>query len=81
MILARDEAVAWFYAKMRNKEDVLENFLKELKMQYYSKQDLLEINNEFQNLKKEKMSVSEYTIDFTEKIKLVPYLVPTKFLK
>ena len=38
----------------------------------------MEINNEFQNLKKRKMSVSEYPTTFTEKMKLVPNLVPTK---
>ena len=37
-----------------------EDFLVQLKMQYCSEQDLLEINNEFQNLKKGKMSVIEY---------------------
>ena len=58
-----------------------EDFLVQLKMQYCSEQDLLEINNEFQNLKKGKMSVIEYAASFTEKMKLVPYLVPTELSK
>lgn len=58
-----------------------ENHLEEPKEQYCSKQDLLEINNEFQNLKKGKMSAIEYAATFEEKMKLVPYLIPTKLLK
>lgn len=52
-----------------------ENFLVQLKEEYYSKRDLLEIENEFQNLKKGKMIVREYATTFFEKIKLVTYLV------
>lgn len=58
-----------------------EDFLVQLKMQYCSEQDLLEINNEFQNLKKGKMSVTEYATSFIEKMKLVPHLVPTELSK
>lgn len=50
-------------------------------MQYYSEIDLLEVNSEFQNLKKGKTSVSEYDATFNQKIKLVPILVPTKLSK
>lgn len=57
------------------------NHLEEPKEQYCSEQDLLEINNEFQNLKKGKMSSNEYAATFEEKMKLVPYLIPTKILK
>ena len=53
----------------------------QLRMQYCSEQDLLEINNEFQNLKKGRMSIIEYAVSFTEKMKLVPYLVPTELSK
>lgn len=55
-----------------------EKFLEELNRKYCTEQDLLEINNEFQNLKKGKMSVSEYDATFTKKIKLVHSLVATK---
>lgn len=44
-------------------------------------QDLMEINNEFQNLKKRNMSVSKYVAAFVEKMKLVPYLVLTELSK
>ena len=37
-----------------------------MKRQHCSEQDLLEINNEFQNLKKEKLSVTKYAASFTE---------------
>ena len=37
----------------------LEDFLVQLKMQYFSEQDLVEINNGFQNLKMGRMSVIE----------------------
>lgn len=50
-------------------------------MQYYAEKDLLEIDNEIQNLKKGKMIVSKYAAAFTEKIKIVPNLVPTKLSK
>lgn len=50
-------------------------------MQYYSEHDLLEINNEFQNLKKNKMSVNEYTANFTENMKLVLNLVPNELFE
>lgn len=59
----------------------LDNFLEELKMQYCSEQDLLQINNEFQNLKKGKISVNEYARTFIENMKLVPNLVPTEISK
>ena len=39
-------------------------------MQYCSDVDLIDQNNEFQNPKKGKMSVDEYAIAFTEKMKL-----------
>ncbi|XP_023773078.1 uncharacterized protein LOC111921732 [Lactuca sativa] len=55
-----------------------EKFLEQLKRQYCSKTDLLEMNNEFQNLKKVKLSVTKYVIAFTKKMKLFPYLVPTE---
>ena len=58
-----------------------EEFVVQLKMQYCSEQDLLEINNEFQNLKKGKLSITEYATSFTEKMKLIPYLVPTELSK
>lgn len=45
-----------------------------MKREYCSERDLLEITNEFQNLKKEEMSVSKYTTTFLEKMELVPYL-------
>ena len=51
-----------------------EEFLVQLKREYCSERDLLEITNEFQNLKKEEMSVSKYTTTFLEKMELVPYL-------
>lgn len=41
----------------------------------------MEINNEFENLNKGKMNVSGYVVTFTEKMKLVTYLVPTKLYK
>ena len=47
-------------------------------MQYCSKIDLIDLNGEFQNQKKWKTSVDECTTVFTEKIKLFPYMVPTK---
>ena len=55
-----------------------EDFVVQLKLQYCSEQDLLEINNEFQNLKKGKLSVTKYATSFTEKMKLIPYLIPTE---
>ncbi|KAL7594215.1 hypothetical protein Lser_V15G28366 [Lactuca serriola] len=58
-----------------------EDFVVQLKLQYCSEHDLLEINNEFQNLKKGKLSVNEYAASFTEKMKLIPYLVPTELSK
>ena len=39
------------------------------------------INNEFQNLKKGKLSVNEYSATFTEKKKLVPHLIPIELSK
>lgn len=39
------------------------------------------MNKEFQNLKKAKLRVTEYNIAFIEKMKLFPYLVPTKLSK
>lgn len=50
-------------------------------MKYFSDIDLLEVNNQFHNLKKGKMSISEYVAAFIEKIKLVPNLVPNKLSK
>lgn len=58
-----------------------ENFLEEMKKQYYSEQDLLEIKNEFQNLKKRRLNVNKYVAYFTEKMKFVRYLVPTELSK
>ena len=58
-----------------------EDFVEQLKMQYCSEQDLLEISNEFQNLKKGKLNVTEYAASFTEKMKFIPYLVPTELSK
>lgn len=58
-----------------------ETFTKHLKMQYYSEIDLIELNNKFQNLKKGKISVDEYVTAFTDRMKLFPYLVPTKLSK
>ena len=58
-----------------------EEFLEQLKMQYCSEIDLIDLNNEFQNLKKGKMSVDEYATAFTERMKLFPYLVPTELSK
>lgn len=55
-----------------------EYFLVHLKREYCSERDLIEINNEFQNLKKGKMHFSEYVASFIKKMKLVPYLVPTE---
>lgn len=49
-----------------------------LKRKCFSESDLLEISMEFQNLKKENMSVGEYVTIFPEKMELVPHLVPTK---
>lgn len=51
---------------------VWEDLLMHLKREYYSEQDLLKINNEFKNLKKGRLSVSEYVSAFTEKKKIVP---------
>lgn len=51
------------------------------KKEYCSKQDLLVINNDFQNLKKGKMSINEYDAIFTDTMKLVPHLVPTELSK
>lgn len=53
------------------------NFLEQLKNQYCSEQELSVINTEFQNLRKRKLSLNEYAATFTEKMKLVAYLVPT----
>ncbi|XP_023763286.1 uncharacterized protein LOC111911773 [Lactuca sativa] len=58
-----------------------EMFLENLKMQYCSKIDLIDLNNEFQNVKKRKMSIDDYATTFTEKMKLFPYLVPTELAK
>lgn len=55
-----------------------EEFLEQLKSEYLSKRDLLRIYNEFQNLKKGEMSVSQYIVAFLEKMELVPYLTPTE---
>lgn len=39
------------------------------------------IANEFQNLKKGEMIVTEYTTSLSKKMELVPYLVPTELSK
>lgn len=67
-----------------NREEInmsQEKFPKQLKTEYYSERDLLEINNEFQNLKKEKKKASEYVASFTKKMNLVSYLVPSELSK
>ena len=53
----------------------------QLKRDYCSEQEFLVINNEFQNLNKGKMSITEYVVKFTEKMKVVPHLVPTELSK
>ena len=58
-----------------------EEFLEQLRVQYCSEIDLIDLNNEFQNLKKGKMSIDDYATAFTEKMKLFPYLVPTELSK
>ena len=58
-----------------------ETFLEQLKKQYCSEVDLIDLNNDFQNLKKGKMRVDDYATAFTEKMKLFLYLVPTKLSK
>ena len=50
-------------------------------MQYCSEIDLIDLNNEFQNLKKRRMSIDDYATASIEKMKLFPYLVPTKLSK
>ena len=49
-----------------------EALLEQLKMQYCSEVDLIDLNYEFQNLKKWKMNVDVYVTAFTEKMKLFP---------
>ena len=58
-----------------------EDFLVQLKIQCCSEKDLLDINNIFQNLKKGRMSVTEYAARFMEKMKLVLYLFLTELSK
>lgn len=58
-----------------------ENFLVQLKEEYYSERDILEITNVFQNQKKLEISVRDYTIAFFEMMELVPYLVPNELSK
>ena len=58
-----------------------ESFLEQLKMQYCSEIDLIDLNNEFQNMKKGKLSIDDYATTFTEKMKLFPYLVPSELSK
>ncbi|XP_023747418.1 uncharacterized protein LOC111895563 [Lactuca sativa] len=58
-----------------------EALLEQLKMQYCSEVDLIDLNNEFQNLKKGNMSIDEYVTAFTAKMKLLPYLVPNKLFE
>ena len=58
-----------------------DEFLEQLKAQYCSEIDLIDLNNEFQNLKKGRMSIDDYAAAFTEKMKLFPYLVPTELSK
>lgn len=43
--------------------------------------DLSEIIKEFHNLKKGKISVNEYHMAFSKKMKLVPYLIPIEHSK
>lgn len=45
-----------------------EDFHVQMKEEYCSVRDLLKIGNEFQNLKKGKLSVREYTATFTERM-------------
>ncbi|KAL7591377.1 uncharacterized protein LOC111880758 [Lactuca sativa] len=58
-----------------------EMFLEQLKIQYCSEIDMIDRNNEFQNLKKGKMSIDDHAAAFTKKMKLFPYLVPTELSK
>lgn len=55
-----------------------EDFLIQLKREYCSEKDLMEITNEFQNLKKGEINVSQYATTLMEMMELVPYLTPTK---
>lgn len=55
-----------------------ENFLEQLKREYCLKRHLLEINNEFQNLKKGNISIIKYATTFSNKVNLVSHLFPTK---
>lgn len=50
-------------------------------MHYYSEIDLIDLNNEFQNLMKGRMSIDDYATAFTEKMNLFQYLVPTELAK
>ena len=76
--LLRSGAVSWWkllantMPKGEASKMSWEDFLVQLKMQYCYEQDLLEINNKFQNLKKGRMSVTGYAASFTEKMNLVP---------
>lgn len=58
-----------------------DEFLEQLKMQYCSEIDMIDLNNEFQNLKKGRMSIDDYAAVFMEKMKLFPYRVPTELSK
>ncbi|XP_023763492.1 uncharacterized protein LOC111911959 [Lactuca sativa] len=58
-----------------------EAFMEQLKLQYCLEVDLIDLNNEFHNLKKRKMSVDDSDTASTERMKLFPYLVPTKLSK
>lgn len=66
------------YAEGRSKEDVMGRFPYTTKKGILIRKRPFEISNEFQNLKKGDMSVSDYAVVFTEKMKLVSHLVPAE---
>lgn len=51
------------------------DFLVQLKREYCSKRNIFEVIKDFQDLRNGKMSVRKYFATFTEKTKLIPYLV------
>ena len=75
------EVVDRYYATRRSPENVMGGVLGTTTGAVCSEIDLIDLNNEFQNLKKEKMSIDDYATAFTENMKLFPYLVPTELSK
>ena len=58
-----------------------EAFLVELKKRFCTERDLLQLQNEFLNLKKEKMSIDEYVAAFSEKLEFSLHLIPNELAK